>query len=98
MFVFFSLMAISLAGLLLLPSIKQDQNYHQFADQRTILDIPNFWNVVSNLPFLAVGATGLGLFEVTIAKMRVFRAGEFLGGALLLGLLATIFRLIAETI
>ena len=47
---------------------------------------------------LAVGATGLGLFEVTIAKMRVFRAGEFLGGALLLGLLATIFRLIAETI
>jgi formate hydrogenlyase subunit 4 len=45
-----------------------------------------------------VGAAALGLFEVTIAKMRVFRATEFLGGALLLALLATIFRLIAETI
>src|SRR5215468_7870367 len=51
--VFFGVMAISLAGLLLLPPILQDQNYHQFADQRTILGIPNFWNVVSNLPFLA---------------------------------------------
>jgi len=47
---------------------------------------------------LALGAVGLGLFEVTIAKMRVFRATEFLGGALLLGLLAAIFRLIAETV
>jgi formate hydrogenlyase subunit 4 len=47
---------------------------------------------------LALGAGGLGLFEVTIAKMRVFRASEFLGGALLLGLLAAIFRLIAETV
>ena len=65
--VFFSLMAISLAGLLLLPSIKQDQSYHQFADQRTIFGIPNFWNVVSNLPFLAVGAVGFGDF-VTIRQ------------------------------
>ena len=47
---------------------------------------------------LVVGAAALGLFEVTIAKMRVFRATEFLGGALLLALLATIFRLIAETV
>jgi hypothetical protein len=32
--------------------------YHQFADQRTILSIPNFWNVVSNVGFLFVGAIG----------------------------------------
>ena len=54
--------------------------------------------LVAYVAKLAIGAGGLGLFEVTIAKMRVFRATEFLGGALLLAVLATIFRLIAETI
>jgi hypothetical protein len=28
---------------------------HQFADQRTLCAIPNFWNVVSNIPFAIVG-------------------------------------------
>jgi len=54
--------------------------------------------LVGYLLKLGGGAAALGLFEVTIAKMRVFRAAEFLGGALLLALLGTIFRLIAETI
>src|SRR6202030_1202754 len=58
--VFFGLLAVSLGGLVLLPPIPQDQSYHQFADQRTIFGIPNFWNVVSNLPFLAAGAAGVG--------------------------------------
>jgi len=57
--VFFGLMLASLAGLLLLPPIPQDQSYHDFADQRTLFRIPNFWNVVSNLPFLVVGWAGL---------------------------------------
>ena len=56
------LMAASLGGLLLLSPIPQDQSYHQFADQRTIFGIPNFWNVVSNIPFLAVGAAGCDAF------------------------------------
>jgi len=53
------LIAASLAGLLLLPVIPQEQSYHQFADQRTLLGTPNFWNVISNLPFIAIGAAGL---------------------------------------
>jgi len=53
------LMVASLCGLLLLPPIPQDQNYHDFADERMLLGIPNFWNVVSNIPFIAVGAAGL---------------------------------------
>ncbi|MGC1960471.1 MAG: hypothetical protein WA683_22930, partial [Pseudolabrys sp.] len=57
--VFVSVMVVSIVGLLLLPPISQNQNYHDFADQRTILGIPHFWNVVSNLPFIAVGAAGL---------------------------------------
>lgn len=52
---------VSLAGLLLLPTIPQDQAYHQFADRRMFFGIPNFWNVLSNLPFLLVGAAGLRL-------------------------------------
>jgi hypothetical protein len=77
--VFFGLMAVSLGGLLLLPPIPQDQSYHEFADQRTILGVPNFWNVVSNLPFLAVGAAGLRRFRDDPATV-VFFVGVFLTG------------------
>lgn len=60
---FLVLMAASLVSLLLLPPIHQDQNYHDFADQRVTLGIPYFWNVVSNLPFIAVGTTGVWQFR-----------------------------------
>ena len=43
-------------------------------------------------------ATALGVFETVIAKMRVFRYADFLGGALLLGLLATIFLYVSEAV
>jgi len=39
--------------------VPQDPAYHRFADQRFIFHIANFWNVVSNLPFLIAGAAGL---------------------------------------
>jgi hypothetical protein len=58
----FLLIAItSLASIAVLfsPPIVQDPTYHQFADQRTLLAIPNFWNVVSNMAFLWVGVIGL---------------------------------------
>lgn len=41
------------------PPIPQIQSYNDFADQRTILGIPNFYDVVSNVPFLIVGVLGL---------------------------------------
>jgi hypothetical protein len=44
-----------------LPPIPQNLNYHAFADDRTMLGVPNFLNVVSNLPFILVGVLGLGL-------------------------------------
>ena len=55
-------MLASLLALLLLPPIVQDQNYHDFADQRTLFGIPHFWNVVSNIPFIGIGAAGLWQF------------------------------------
>jgi len=66
------LAAVSLTALLLVPPISQDQDYHQFADQRTLLGIPHFWNVVSNLPFIAVGALGLRSFYQTPATFVLF--------------------------
>src|SRR5262245_12925257 len=71
---FIALMTVSLVGLLLLPPISQDHNYHHFADQRTILGMPHFWNVVSNLPFIAVGVAGLGLFRRNPAIAFLFLA------------------------
>ncbi len=73
------LMAASFGGLLLLPPIPQDQSYHHFADQRTLLGIPNFWNVVSNLPFIAIGAEGLRRFHREPATFVIF-LGIFLTG------------------
>ena len=43
----------------LLPRIPQPQSYHMFADQRGFLGIPNFGDVVSNVPFAIVGIWGL---------------------------------------
>lgn len=77
--VLLGVMSASLAGLLLLPPILQDQSYHQFADQRAIFGVPNFWNVVSNLPFLAIGAAGLWRFRNDPATIVLF-LGIFLTG------------------
>jgi len=45
---------------------------------------------------LITGAVALAAFETSIAKMRVFRVPEFLGGALLLGLLAVVFLYVTQ--
>lgn len=39
--------------------IRQDSHYHFFADTRLMYDVPNFWNVVSNFPFLIIGLIGV---------------------------------------
>ncbi len=45
---------------------------------------------------LALAAVVLAIFEVCIAKMRVFRVVEFLGAALILALLAVMFRFVSD--
>jgi hypothetical protein len=47
----------------MLEPIAQDPSYHRFADQAAWLGIPNFWNVVTNVPFLLVGLYGLGILS-----------------------------------
>ena len=43
----------------------------------------------------AAGAL-LALFETSVAKMRVFRVPDFIGVALMLGLLATLLRFMSR--
>jgi hypothetical protein len=52
--------ALALAAILV-PAMPQPLSYHEFADCRGFWAIPNFFNVVSNLPFLAGGVLGLHL-------------------------------------
>jgi hypothetical protein len=56
-----------------LPPLAQPQAYHRFADARAFLGLPNFLNVVSNLPFLLVATLGL-------AVLRRSRPGVFAAG------------------
>jgi formate hydrogenlyase subunit 4 len=46
---------------------------------------------------LLVGAILLAIFETTIAKMRVFRVSDFLGAALMLGLLGALLRFVSRS-
>lgn len=54
-----SLVIFSFAGFYFVEPITQNLEYHYFADTRKILGITNFFDVVSNLPFLFVGIAGL---------------------------------------
>lgn len=55
-----ALVAVVVAAIaLLLPPIPQPQWYQMFADHRRFVGIPNFSNVVSNVPFAAAGLWGL---------------------------------------
>ena len=54
--------------------------------------------LVSYVGKLTLGGFLLALFETSIAKMRVFRVPEFLGAALMLGLLATLLLFVSRSL
>ncbi len=67
--------------------IPQDVNYHLFVDTREIWAIPNFWNVVTNIPFALVGLLGiyqlrkpgrLGFLDQTATAYTLLFFGTFL--------------------
>ena len=55
-----------------------------------------FIGVAAYVGKLAVAGFLLALFETAVAKMRVFRVPEFLGAALMLGLLATLLLFVSR--
>jgi hypothetical protein len=62
-----------------LSPIQQNPVYHQFADQRTIFSIPNFWNVISNMAFLFAGTFGLvKLCQKRLNIIEAIQSGYFI--------------------
>ncbi len=49
----------ALALMLMMQPIAQNPDYHDFADRRAFFSIPNFFDVISNIPFLFVGIAGI---------------------------------------
>ncbi len=81
------LTAIAIGVVFCLHPIQQSAEYHNFADSRTILGIPNGWNVLSNLLFVMVGI--VGLWAVWKARVRASEGGMY--GVLFTGVLLTGF-------
>jgi hypothetical protein len=80
---------IACAGIILTlftHPIPQSPEYHRFADDRNLCGIPNFWNVMSNLPFVIIGIVGIA-FLLRRRKETTFDAGglTFFSGILLTG-------------
>jgi hypothetical protein len=69
------IVAITLAAvavLLFQGAIPQALSYHAFADQRAKSGIPNFFDVISSLPFMLVGL--LGLYKMSVSNAIHFIA------------------------
>jgi len=83
-----TLAATLIAGALavwLLGPLPQDPTYHRFADTRSWLGIPNFWNLSSNLGLVLVGAWGL-------TRRRPLIDSVYFLGVLLSGLGSTYYH------
>jgi hypothetical protein len=82
---------ITLLGIVIVSlqgPIAQDSTYHNFADQRIFFHITNFWNVVSNLFFLAAAIAGFyvlysGKCPGVLPGLRVSYQIFFLGSGLI---------------
>src|SRR6266702_468416 len=59
----------------MIPRIPQPPSYHLFADRRSFLGIPNFGDVVSNLPFALIGIWGLAFLQQSRSRSH---AGTFI--------------------
>jgi len=59
---------LSFLVILNIPPVPQWESYHDFADARPWMGIPNFANVISNIGFFAVGLLGL---------VKIFQRGYF---------------------
>ena len=86
----FGFAVLAITAISFMHPIPQDPAYHNFVDQRMLHGVPNFWNVVSNVPFLIAGLLGIlllagqqpvagGLPELRPVYL-VFFTGVFLTG------------------
>lgn len=55
----FLILLSSFVAFLFCPAIPQPLEYHNFADKRSVLGIPYFYNVISNIGFIIIGVQGV---------------------------------------
>lgn len=67
----------------MLQRIPQPPAYHEFADDRTLLGVPNALDVLSNIPFVLVGLWGLAACRRRFAERSMYAA--FFAGIALTG-------------
>jgi len=65
-----AIVVVAIIGVFTIDPIAQDPGYHYFADQRGLINVPNFFDVISNLAFVIVGVMG----------MRLIGSGQATGG------------------
>jgi hypothetical protein len=84
------LAAVLLVLAFVLPPLAQPQGYHDFADHRGWLGIPNYGNVASNVMFLVVGLAGLSAMRSS-AVSTMASASRHAYALMFLGLVFTAF-------
>lgn len=62
-----AIIAVAIIAIFSIDPIAQQLSYHDFADQRRMLGVANFFNVLSNLPFVIVGVMGIRLVALRLA-------------------------------
>jgi len=93
----FIITIVAVVAVFRFPPLPQDPAYYHFADQQTLMGIPNFWNVVTNLPFLIAGLIGLipllRKAPLAIARELYWAYVLFFAGTFLVGLGSGYFHL-----
>jgi len=79
-----AIIVVAITAIFSIDPIAQQSSYHDFADQRRMLGIANFFNVLSNLPFVIIGVMGMRLVALRqatggLAELRPMYLTFFIG-------------------
>lgn len=85
-YLLYTISAIAIIAMFFIDPITQNQDYHHFADDNCLLNVNNFWNIFSNLPFVIIGIYGLFLVNKSIKnEVLIYNYYCFFIGIILTG-------------
>ena len=79
-----AIIVVAIIAIFNIDPIAQDPAYHNFADQRRVFNIANFFNVLSNIPFVIIGVMGIKLVALRkttggLAELQTMYLTFFIG-------------------
>lgn len=79
-----AIIVVAMIAVFSFDPIAQQSGYHNFADQRRIFNIANFFNVLSNLPLVIIGIMGICLVALRratggLTELRAMYLAFFFG-------------------